>query len=120
MASYEYRDPRQDFQSMRQEALRRMQEMQSRSQNPQEETSRAKEPPPKKESLFGGLKSDKNILGTIFGDILGVKTESGENGGILAQLNIDEEKILIALMIYILYKNKADLKLLIGLGYLLL
>jgi hypothetical protein len=35
-------------------------------------------------------------------------------------IKIDEEKALIALMIYILYKNKADIKLLLGLGYLLL
>lgn len=38
----------------------------------------------------------------------------------LAGIQIDEEKAMIALLIYILYKNKADMKLLLGLGYLLL
>ena len=38
----------------------------------------------------------------------------------IAGIKIDEEKALIALMIYILYKNGADVKLLLGLGYLLI
>ncbi len=39
---------------------------------------------------------------------------------LLSQFKIDEEKALIAMIIYILAKNGADVKLLIGLGYLLL
>jgi hypothetical protein len=35
-------------------------------------------------------------------------------------IKIDEEKALIALLIYILYKNNADMKLILGLGYLLI
>ncbi|MBQ8107679.1 MAG: hypothetical protein IJ129_02915 [Ruminococcus sp.] len=38
----------------------------------------------------------------------------------LAGIDIDEEKALIAMLIYILYKQGADIKLLLGLGYLLL
>lgn len=38
----------------------------------------------------------------------------------LGGIKIDEEKALIALLIYILYKNNADMKLLLGLGYLLI
>ena len=38
----------------------------------------------------------------------------------LVDFKIDEEKALIGISIYILAKNKADPKLLIGLGYLLL
>ena len=38
----------------------------------------------------------------------------------LVDFKIDEEKALIGIIIYILAKNKADPKLLIGLGYLLL
>ena len=38
----------------------------------------------------------------------------------LAGLKIDEEKAMIGLLIYILYKNKADMKLILALGYLLL
>lgn len=35
-------------------------------------------------------------------------------------LKIDEEKAMIALLIYILYKNNADMKLLLALAYLLI
>lgn len=49
---------------------------------------------------------------------------AAERGGSLSDLlsgfDIDEEKALIALLIYILWKNDADKKLLLGLGYLLL
>lgn len=38
----------------------------------------------------------------------------------LVDFKIDEEKALIGIIIYILAKNNADPKLLIGLGYLLL
>ena len=38
----------------------------------------------------------------------------------VAGIPIDEEKALIAMLIYILYKQGADVKLLLGLGYLLL
>ena len=37
-----------------------------------------------------------------------------------ASCSIDEEKALIGMLIYILYKQGADVKLLLGLGYLLL
>ena len=37
-----------------------------------------------------------------------------------AKVKIDEEKALIGLLIYILYKQGADIKLLLALGYLLL
>lgn len=45
---------------------------------------------------------------------------SGLLGGNLGDIKIDEEKALIGLLIYILYKQGADIKLLLGLGYLLL
>ena len=38
----------------------------------------------------------------------------------IAGIDIDEEKALIALLLYILYKNKADTKLMMALAYLLL
>lgn len=40
--------------------------------------------------------------------------------GNLGDIKIDEEKALIGLLIYILYKQGADIKLLLALGYLLL
>lgn len=44
----------------------------------------------------------------------------GSLSELMAAFNIDEEKALIGLVIYILAKNGADVKLLLGLGYLLL
>jgi anti-sigma factor RsiW len=38
----------------------------------------------------------------------------------LGNIRIDEEKALIAMLIYVLYKQGADTKLLLGLGYLLI
>ncbi len=40
--------------------------------------------------------------------------------GMLKDFNIDDEKIILGLLIYVLYKNKADLKLLIALAYLII
>ena len=45
---------------------------------------------------------------------------SGLIGAKLGEKKIDEEKALIGLLIYILYKQGADIKLLLALGYLLL
>ena len=40
--------------------------------------------------------------------------------GMFKDFNIDEEKIILGVLIYLLYKNGSDAKLLIALGYLLL
>ena len=44
----------------------------------------------------------------------------GDIEGLLGGIKIDEEKALIAMLIFILYKQGADIKLLMGLAYLLL
>lgn len=84
-----------NFGKMQEEAVRRVMEMQQRSRSAvggdQQPT-----PPPQKDppnDIFGGL---------------------------LGGIKLDEEKALIALLIYILHKNGADIKLLLGLAYLLL
>ena len=82
------------FNKMQEDALRRVMEMQQRSRN-----AVSGEPPPSPTPQ----KPPPNVLGSLFGGI-----------------KIDEEKALIALLIYILYKNGADIKLLLGLAYLLL
>ncbi|MCR5123030.1 MAG: hypothetical protein K6B74_11490 [Ruminococcus sp.] len=83
---------------MQEEAVRRVREMQKRSQSyigqpppPPPEPEQEPPPPPKPPPLL---------------DLAGIK--------------LDEEKALIGLLIYVLYKNNADMKLLLGLGYLLL
>lgn len=82
------------FTKMQEDALRRVMEMQQRSRN-----AVSGEPPPSPTPP----QKPQNVLGSLFGGI-----------------KIDEEKALIALLIYILYKNGADIKLLLGLAYLLL
>lgn len=123
-----------DFRSMQEEAVKRVMEMQRRSRSYTQE---------------GGMNGTGNMSGTGnssgttntagavgLNGVSGLNTPSGadnsgggQNGGHaekkgalfnLAGIQIDEEKAMIALLIYILYKNKADMKLLLGLGYLLL
>lgn len=118
-----------DFRSMQEEAVKRVMEMQRRSRSYTQE---------------GGMNGmNSNSSGTAntagAGGLNGVSglnipsgadnSGGGQNGGHaekkgalfnLAGIQIDEEKAMIALLIYILYKNKADMKLLLGLGYLLL
>lgn len=96
----------ESFTTMQEEAIRRVREMQQRSQSfvppHEDEPTRQQQPtsssPPPQEHK----PESKNPLLDIAG------------------INIDEEKALIGLLIYILYKNGAEIKLLLGLGYLLL
>ena len=92
-----------DFNRMQEEALNRLREMQRRSRTavnqpkpPQPEPKPQPQPKPQSPPRPDALKS-------LFGDI-----------------KIDSEKALILLMLFVLYKNNADLKLLLALGYLLI
>lgn len=114
-----------DFRSMQEEAVKRVMEMQRRSRSYTQEGGMSGM------SGMGDSSETANTAGAV-----GLNTQSvadnsggGQNGGHaekkgalfdLAGIPIDEEKAMIALLIYILYKNKADMKLLLGLGYLLL
>ncbi len=67
---------------------------------------------PKKQASTNEDNSDKkdplqNVLGGIF-------------DGAFKDFNIDTEKIILGVLIYLIYKNKGDTKLLLALGYLLL
>lgn len=126
-----------DFRSMQEEAVKRVMEMQRRSRSYTQEggmngTGNI--------SGMGNSSGTTNTAGAVglngLNGVSGLNTPSGadnsgggQNGGHaekkgalfnLAGIQIDEEKAMIALLIYILYKNKADMKLLLGLGYLLL
>ena len=106
-----------DFNKMQEEALARLRDMQKRSRTavnrPQQEKSaseKAPDPQPKKESFETRRQSAESsrqrppdIFGSLFSD-----------------MKIDSEKALILLMLFVLYKNKADVKLLLALGYLLM
>ena len=109
---------------MQEEAIKRVQEMQQRSRNivnSSVEANEQKPPPvmPKHSEKNENAKTSSPSLQNILGDLLG-----GNKGGKelfkISNIKIDEEKALIALMIYILYKNGSDVKLLLALGYLLL
>lgn len=60
-----------------------------------------------------------NILGNLFPNG-GGQTKKGPLSELFDGFNISEENALIGMLIYILAKNGADVKLLLGLGYLLL
>ena len=94
---------------MKAQAIRRVKEMQKRSQSVLSGHSESAE------------KRSDNTQGidALLGSLLGGKKDGGKLFD-LAGIPIDEEKALIGMLIYILYKQGADVKLLLGLGYLLL
>lgn len=81
-----------NFSKMQEDAMRRVLEMQQRSRD------------------AVGPNEEKSERSEPAGDI----------AGLLSGIKIDEEKALIAMLIFILYKQGADIKLLMGLAYLLL
>ena len=108
MASYD-----RNFNQMQEEALKRLREMQSRSRTA---VNRPQPPPPPQhdhphhnpEPHHENRRPAQNappqdIIKSLLGDV-----------------KIDSEKALILLMLFVLYKNKADMKLLLALGYLLI
>lgn len=95
------------FGRMQEEALRRVREMQQRSRSAVGQDSPPPPPPEKPDGSDEREKTKKTSSGKFLQDLLG-------------DINIDEEKALIALLIFILYKQGADIKLLLGLAYLLI
>ena len=101
------------FSTMKQEAVRRVREMQKRSRNALEGRPESADDSDEK----GGQK--QGGIDALLGSLLGAKTSTSKLFDV-AGIPIDEEKALIGMLIYILYKQGADVKLLLGLGYLLL
>lgn len=126
MASYNS----SQLEKMQQEAYNRVNEMHKRSQAIVNGTSEKNVDEKKKEVEQASIQKENqapNVKGTSqtgsFSDLL--TSLFSQNGNIknlssMWDFKIDEEKALIGIIIYILAKNKADPKLLIGLGYLLL
>lgn len=102
---------------MKQEAVRRVREMQKRSQSVLGGHSESAEKPEDKSEEKQPRSSSG--IDSLLGSLLGGKSSDGKLFDI-AGVSIDEEKALIGILIYILYKQGADVKLLLGLGYLLL
>ena len=98
-----------NFTTMQEEAIRRVREMQRRSRSIVGASPNSEPAPPKAEETPHTQKAPQSS-----------SLLSGLLGGNLGDIKIDEEKALIGLLIYILYKQGADIKLLLALGYLLL
>lgn len=108
MASYD-----RNFNQMQEEALKRLREMQSRSRTavnrpqpppPPQHDHPHHNPEPHHENRRPAQSAPpQDIIKSLLGDV-----------------KIDSEKALILLMLFVLYKNKADMKLLLALGYLLI
>lgn len=96
-----------EFNKMQEEALERLREMQRRSKTavntPPTRPQSSPRPPEQPRPPASAPARRQDIFSTLFGD-----------------MKIDSEKALILLMLFVLYKNKADIKLLLALGYLLM
>ncbi len=103
------------FSKMQLDALERMRDMQKRSKSlvfeppkhaPQNDSQPTRQPHPLPANNRNGAKplncTSTNPLGALLGN------------------NIDTEKLLILILLFILYKNNADIKLILALGYLLI
>lgn len=116
MASYDGTD----FDRMRQEAVARAREMQRRAQGLVSGSADGGQHTPSQEQTH------QQELHTSSPERQAAETPVRPMaGGLLSSLlgpdnKIDEEKALIGMLIYILYKNGADVKLMLALGYLLL
>ncbi len=93
----------QDFDRMQREAIDRVREMQRRARN----VPSGNQPPPEQKAPAPPAIHDP-------------KPQTGSLSELLSGIKIDEEKALIGLLIYVLYKNGGDIKLMLALGYLLL
>ncbi len=146
MASY---NVDRDFDKMRQEAIERIRSMQRRSrqvitpgnisvdeksEKVNDNKKNAEEPVhtsqlhnqnniqdqrQKGRSSNGQANPINNILNSLFPNT-GGQNKKGILSEIFDGFNISEENALIGILIYVLAKNGADVKLLLGLGYLLL
>ncbi len=92
-----------DFNRMQEEALARLREMQKRSRTAVNTPPPPPPSPPPQPHRQGGGQVASPPPKPLFSDF-----------------KIDSERALILLMLFVLYKNKADIKLLLALGYLLM
>ena len=113
MASYNS----QQMEKMQRDAVNRVNEMHRRASqmiNPQPQPAPSSPPPqPAPTPNTSAPKKNNPPQNPFEKDVLSSLSK-------LWDFKIDEEKALIGIIIYILAKNNADPKLLIGLGYLLL
>ncbi len=100
-----------DIETMRKDALRRTREMHSNAQR-QKNNIRKETPSVSSQKMSEPLKNENKSCGSNpLNDIL---------SGIFSDGRIDSDKLIIIMLIVILAKEGADLKLLIALGYILM
>lgn len=118
----------EEFSSLREQALRRMRQMHSSAQSsePQVNSSPASEhishsDPPgiHKEHNNESRRKQASPFSEFLGSLAGIGNQNNQKS-LFDELNIDEEKAVIGILIYVLYKNGADIKLMLALGYLLI
>lgn len=95
-----YLDYSENFSDMQRDALERLHEMQRRS----------------KSAISGGDSEDSVTEANM--SFQAVASDPFTN--LLSGIGISGDRLLIIVMLILLYKNKADIKLLLALGYLLL
>lgn len=100
-----------EINSMRNDALRRTREMHSRANN--ENLNVQAEPSNNMQSSMG--KQENNMCGSKKSDPL-----SGLFSGLFSDGKLDNDKIIIIILIIILAREGADLKLLLALGYIIM
>lgn len=118
-----------DFNQMQEEALARLREMQKRSRtviNQPVSEQHTQTAPPQNFSQNGRQnrpqnQSEQNTQNRLTGrpDARSPAPRQDIFKSLFGDMKIDSEKALILLMLFVLYKNKADIKLLLALGYLL-
>ena len=110
---------RAEMQAMQQDAVKRVREMQARSQNfingngKEQCRPEPPPPPPKKEPPPPPLPQNNFCQNNIQGN-------GSFLSGLIPDIKIDEEKALIIFILIILARNGADMKILLALGYLLM
>lgn len=111
-----------DINFMRQDALRRTREMHSRS-GYNKNNVQARENPTVSSETFVKNEDNKNNCNRTLSSVSHKNNSNPLNGllsGIFTDGKIDNDKIIIIALIFILAKEGADLKLLISLGYILM
>lgn len=101
--------------------MQRLREMQSRSRTAVNRPKEAPPPPPNQEQRQSFRENPRQPHPSPPPSYQNsAQPQSDPLKALLGDLKIDSEKALILLLLFILYKNKSDPKLLLALGYLLI
>lgn len=109
-----------DINHMRQDALRRTREMHSRSGYTQSNVQAKESPPISSERFTINENARKENSSAEYRNKNNSNPLSGLLSGFFTDGKLDNDKIIIIALIFILAKEGADLKLLIALGYILM